>query len=177
METYAQSWLVGYTMPRSEKKLHQKLLRDGVETFLPLCKKTKQWSDRKKVIEEPLFPNYIFIKVSPIQRFKLLKWRELVRYICFDGKPTVVRDEEIDGIKRLLEKDINISREESLRRLPAGAQVIVKDGCFKGFKGVLVREESNEKVVIMVESIQQALTLHLNSQAIDEDIQIQPFPR
>lgn len=176
METYVQSWLVGYTMPRSEKKLYQKLIKDGIETFLPLCKRTKQWSDRKKIIEEPLFPNYIFIKVNPLQRFKLLKWRELVRYISIDGKPAVVKNEEIDGIKTLIEKDITISREESLRRLPAGAKVIVNDGCFKGFKGVLIREESNKKVVIMVDSIQQVLTLHLNSQAVDQDIQIQPLP-
>ena len=101
METN-ESWYVVYTRPRGEKKIAAILSEKGIENYCPLNRVNRQWSDRKKVILEPLFKGYVFIKVSEARKWEIKSVDGIVNYVYWQGKPAKVRDEEIDKIKKFL---------------------------------------------------------------------------
>jgi transcription antitermination factor NusG len=101
---HEKHWLVIYTKPRAEKKVNERLLEEGFETYLPLQKVIRQWSDRKKKVEVPLFNSYVFIKANEKDRFKILEVYGVVRFIFYLGKPAIVREFEIENIKEFLNK-------------------------------------------------------------------------
>lgn len=97
------SWNVIYTKSRSEKAVAEKLMQSGFEVYCPLLKTRKLWSDRWKWVEEPLFRSYCFVNVEDQDREKVLFVQGVVRYVYYCGKPAVVRDSEMEVLKKWLE--------------------------------------------------------------------------
>src|SRR5437762_1165267 len=95
-------WHVAYTSPQSERKAKRKLDAIGVKSFLPMQSVLRQWSDRKKKMEVPLFPNYIFINVNSFERYNVIKIPELVCYISFEGQVAVVPDTLIESLEKVI---------------------------------------------------------------------------
>ncbi|CAA9252394.1 MAG: hypothetical protein AVDCRST_MAG56-2169 [uncultured Cytophagales bacterium] len=166
-------WLVGYTMPRCEKKLHSRLADMGVESYLPLNQVIKEWSDRKKKIEVPLFPNYVFIHVNPRERWNLLQCRELVRFVAYEGRPAIMHDEEIHLIRTVLVNNITISSEAGRIPIRTGKRVVVKQGSMAGMKGIMVRENHQQNVIIHLDALNHTIVLHLEAGSVLEDFEIQ----
>src|SRR5947209_8228556 len=112
-----KQWFAIYTKPRWEKKVNAKLLEKGVESWCPVQKKESQWSDRRKIIDDPLFKSYVFVHLtSEDERLKVLNTDGVLQFVHYLKKPAVIRDEEIELIRSyLLEKNVNISV-ESLRQ-------------------------------------------------------------
>ncbi len=98
-------WYALYTKSRNEKKVHQLLEEAGIESYLPLIKTLKQWSDRKKWVEEPLFKSYIFVQVQANQYYHVLNIPGIVRYITFEGKAVIVPEKQILAIKQFLNNE------------------------------------------------------------------------
>jgi len=96
------NWYVLYTKSRSEKSVADKLSLSGFEVYCPILKRKKQWSDRWKWVEEPLFRSYCFVQVSDIDREKVLNVQGVVRYVFHCGKPAVIRDKEMNLLKSWL---------------------------------------------------------------------------
>ncbi|WP_255069367.1 UpxY family transcription antiterminator [Lacihabitans sp. LS3-19] len=96
------NWYVLYTKSRHEKKVADMLLQKGFEAFCPLKTVTKVWSDRKKKVEAPLFNSYLFVKLRESELRQVFSVPGVVRYIYWCGKPAIVKDHEIDEIKRWL---------------------------------------------------------------------------
>ena len=98
------SWYVLYTKPRNEKKTATLLQEKGITVFCPLQETIRQWTDRKKKIQEPLFKSYIFVHLKDYetQQVNVLTTRGAVRFLWWQGKPGVVRDEEIEAIQYFL---------------------------------------------------------------------------
>ena len=102
-------WLVLYSKPRWEKKVDAALIRKGIESWCPLNKVQKHWRDRKKIIEEPLFKSYVFVKISETERSEVLITPGVLNFVYYVGKPAIIRDDEIKNIKEfLLEKDATV---------------------------------------------------------------------
>jgi transcription antitermination factor NusG len=97
------NWYVLYTLPNYEKKVNFILQKNKILTFLPLYKSKRRWSDRKKIVEVPLFSNYIFIKTTPADRYKALDTFGVKCFLNYDGRPVLVQDNEINNIRRLNE--------------------------------------------------------------------------
>lgn len=108
------NWYVVYTKPKWEKKVAEKLTQIGIECYCPLITQVKQWSDRKKKVEMPLFNSYVFIQIEDADRNSVFEVAGIVRYLFWLGKPAVVRDEEINVIKNSLKAsniaDISVSQ-------------------------------------------------------------------
>ncbi len=104
MNQETKSWHVIYTAPRAEKKVNERLLRQGIETYLPMQKVLRQWSDRKKKVSVPLFNSYVFVKVCPEEYKKVWQVSGFSRFINYLGKPALVRQIEIDNIKNFLSR-------------------------------------------------------------------------
>ncbi|PKP24062.1 MAG: antitermination protein NusG [Bacteroidetes bacterium HGW-Bacteroidetes-22] len=95
-------WHVLYTAPRAEKRVNIQLLELGVETYLPLYQATRQWVDRKKLVEVPLFSSYIFVRHTARDYFRIVQTQGVVRFVYYCGRPAVIREEEINRIREFL---------------------------------------------------------------------------
>jgi transcription antitermination factor NusG len=157
-------WLAAYTKPRNEKKVYRRLVDAGIETFLPLQKRMKQWSDRKKLVEEPLLRSYIFVRITEKDYFRVLGTPGVVRYISFEGKAAPIPDRQIDTLKMLIGEQVNIEVLE--QDISPGEKVEIEFGSMRGFEGELVRIAGENKVVIRIEHVTHSLLVTLPSHYI-----------
>jgi len=151
-----KKWYALYTKPRWEKKVDSLLLKKGLETWCPLQKIEKQWSDRKKIIEEPLFKSYVFVRVDQTERTKVLMTDGVLNFVYHVGKPAVIRNEEIELIKKYLsdtEASITI---QSLEGLDENTRIKVNHGIFMDSTGTVVRG-GKKKVYVKLESLGQVM--------------------
>ena len=153
------SWYALYTRPRAEKLVFSRLEEQEIESFLPLYKTIRKWSDRKKVIEVPLFSSYIFVKVNRRQSYEALKVHGAVRYIMFEHKAVPIPEYQINNIKILVGADIDF--EISSEKLNTGDSVEVIHGVLAGLRGELVRIKKKDKVVVRVDRIDQNLIIDI----------------
>jgi transcription antitermination factor NusG len=103
-----RKWLAVYTRPRWEKKVNRLLEEKGVERYCPLNKVRRKWSDRVKVIEEPLFKSYVFVKVNDDDRTSVRMTPGVINFVYWQGKPAVIKEKEISAIKRFLDEYENV---------------------------------------------------------------------
>lgn len=148
-------WYAIYTNPRAEKKVEERLISKGIETYLPLQKLLKKWSDRKKWIEEPLIRSYIFVRISEIDYFKVLNTPAVVRFITFSGKAVSIPEYQIDNLKCLLASDINL--EVVNDDLKSGDPIIVSAGPLKGLRGELIENKGQIRVKVRLDHLGQSI--------------------
>ncbi|MDB5248659.1 MAG: transcriptional activator RfaH [Segetibacter sp.] len=151
-----KKWFAAYTKPRWEKKVSRVLEQKGVECWCPLRKIEKQWSDRKKIIEEPLFTSYVFVRVNDSERTQVLMTDGILNFVYYVGKPAIIRDEEIDIIKKYLsEKEASISV-QSLNSLDENTRIKVNHGVFMDTTGTVLKG-GKKKVFVKLESLDQVM--------------------
>ena len=103
-----RKWLAVYTRPRWEKKVDQLLKEKGTESYCPLNKVRRKWSDRMKVVEEPLFKSYVFVKISEADRTQVRMTPGIINFVYWEGKPAVIKEKEIATIRRFLDEYENV---------------------------------------------------------------------
>ena len=101
-------WYAVYTRSRWEKKVNNLLLQKGVESYCPLNKVRRKWSDRIKLVEEPLFKSYVFVKVDEVNRTAVRMTDGVINFVYWDGKPAVIKEKEIQAIKLFLDEHENV---------------------------------------------------------------------
>jgi transcription antitermination factor NusG len=153
-------WYALYTRSRHERTVEGQLCDKGIAHYLPLRKILRQWSDRKKWVEEPLFRCYIFIHGDESERYRALQSVGAVRIIGFGGKPAVVQDEEIERIKRILAEEPDA---EACVIPEMGSEVEIIRGPLAGISGKLVEVQNEKRLIVMVQSIRQALRFKIES--------------
>lgn len=152
----SKKWFALYTKPRWEKKVAEVLVRKGIECWCPLKKTEKQWSDRKKIVEEPLFTSYVFVRIEDTEKTPVLMTDGILNFVYHVGKPAVIRDEEIDIIKKfLLEKHTSVSV-QSLSSLEENIRIKINEGVFMDTTGVVVKG-GRKKVFVKLESLDQVM--------------------
>lgn len=153
-----KKWYALYTKPRWEKKIDGVLVRKGVECWCPLQKIERQWSDRKKVVEEPLFKSYIFVRIDNTERTKVLMTDGILNFVHYLGKPAIIKDDEINTIKKYLdEKDasIYILSQEGFKE---ETRIKVNHGVFMGNEGTVLRG-GKKKIYVKLESLGQVMVV------------------
>lgn len=144
------TWYVVYTRPRWEKKVAANLEAKGIEYYCPLNKVQKQWSDRKKVVLEPLFKGYVFVNIDDSAKWDVKLVDGIVNYVYWLGKPAVVREEDIVTIRKFLQEFENV--EVTDKNLDVNKTVIVKQGVLMNYKGIIV-EVSGNKAKVKIDSM------------------------
>lgn len=152
-------WYVLCTKPRSEKQVNSRLIENGVETFLPLYTTVRQWSDRRKKIEVPLFPSYIFVNITHQQSLITLNTQGIFKYVSFEGVPAVVPQRDIDNLKILLGG--NPELEVTSRKFCPGQKVKVIFGILKDLTGELVHCGRAKCLLVRIECIDQNLLVKI----------------
>ncbi len=160
-----KKWLVFYTKPRAEKKVQEYLVKFGFEPYLPLQTVIKQWSDRKKKVEVPLFNSYIFVYDLESSIADILKVPGMAWNIRHNGKPAVLRQEHLEMIQRFLETGLLVETNDA-EFLKKGDRVEVMGGPLRGMIGVLTREFNEDKFSVLVETLDQVLTVNINKEML-----------
>ncbi|NQT27566.1 UpxY family transcription antiterminator [candidate division KSB1 bacterium] len=159
-----KQWFALYTRPRHEKRVVEEVQEKGIEAYLPLTSVLRQWSDRKKWVDEPLFRGYVFIHGDVSERYHSVQTNGVVRVVQFQGKPARVRDEEIDRIKRILREVESI---EVCDTMAVGDWVSIMRGPLTGIQGQLFEIQGSHRLVVTLSSINQGLRFSVDRSDVE----------
>lgn len=160
-----KKWHVIYTKSRWEKKVDTLLLQNGFESWCPVQKKERFWSDRKKIIEEPLFRSYVFVRIPIHQRNEILNTNGVVNFLYFEKKPAIIRDQEIELIKKYLgESYVNIEIVD-MNNLAPETKVTINQGVFMGQKGEVIKSDK-KNVFVKLESINMMMIVEFKKEEV-----------
>jgi transcription antitermination factor NusG len=154
------AWYAVWTRSRHEQVVREQLERKGLEAFLPTITRWSRWKDRKKQIDWPLFPGYCFVRFAANDRLPVLKCTGVVNIVSFDGDIVAIPEQEIDGIRRLVESDLQFDPCPLIRE---GMMVEVTHGPLKGVVGRLVRKGAHARLILSVDLIGQAVSVEVDA--------------
>ena len=139
------NWYVVYTKPRWEKKVAANLSEKGIENYCPLNKVTRQWSDRKKIVLEPLFKGYVFVTQDIPDVLEIKKTDGILNFVYRNGKPGVVREEEINTIRKFLDEFSDVTLADLNTNV--NDEVLIKQGLLMDHKGIILELNGNKAKV------------------------------
>ena len=152
-------WYAAYTNSRAEKKVLEELRKQGIDAYLPLQKKLKQWSDRRKWVEEPLIRCYIFVNIGLKDYYRVLNTRGVVRYVTFEGRAVPIPENQIDVLRKLVATEADV--EVTSASFAPGDKVQVVTGPLHGLVGELVDFRGNRRVMVRIDHIGQQLLVSI----------------
>ncbi len=151
------NWYAIYTKSKAEKSVFQQLVNLGYETYLPIIIETRRRTDRTVNVEAPLFRSYLFVKINEKQYSEIPKLiRGFVKFITIGGEKIVVKESEIETIKKFIQYDSN-TLQTTNETFTLNELVEFKQGVLKGVKGNLVELRGKYKFAIRIESMGTSL--------------------
>ena len=159
-------WYAVQTRARHEKKVAKQLQEKGATTFLPLVTRTHRWSDRRKVIELPLFPCYAFARLalSVEMRLSALQTPGVLSIVGARGVGAPIPDKEIEDMQTLLAQNATSSLYPFIK---VGQRVRIRGGCLDGVEGFLVAEKPDRRLVVSIELIQQSVSVQMDGYEVE----------
>ena len=159
MGDITKRWYAIYTKSRNEKKVVDLLSEKDIENYLPLVKRVKQWSDRRKTVEEPLFSSYIFVRIMEKEHLSVLQTPGVVRFVTFERIKVPVRDVQIEAIRKYVQTGIeDIANKDDFK---PGRRVRVVRGPLIGLEGNLTEILGKQKVKVEIDAIGQSIFLNI----------------
>lgn len=152
-------WFVMYTAPRSEKKVEQRLKEKGLKVYLPIVEEIRQWSDRKKKVQRPLFNSYIFVNTTKDRLWESLQVPGAVKFVNFAGEHATIRESEIEALKRIISTGVAVEVETST--IEKGQQVRILGGPLQGFQGECIQKANKDYFIIRIPSINQSMLINV----------------
>lgn len=154
----ALKWFPVYTNPRAEKKAFEALKNKGIEVYLPLQRQLKQWSDRKKWVDEPFLKSYLFVRIREHEQTEVLMTKGVARFIYFSGKVTSMPDRQISDLKLLMASPYELEVTED--NLQAGETIVIKAGSLRGLKGEVISYRSQKQLAIRLQNLGYSIIVH-----------------
>lgn len=158
------NWYAVNTRPRWEKKVAQILDTKGIENYCPVNKVVKQWSDRKKIILEPIFKCYVFVKVEEQKKWDVKRIDGILNYVYWLGKPAKIKEDEIDTIKKFLHEFSDVAVEQI--GLQVNQKVRIRQGVLMNYEGILL-ELSGSRAFVKIESMGLQLSAHFDKKNLE----------
>ncbi len=157
-------WYAVHTRPRHEKKVVSELGRGGIVTFLPLSKQIRRWSDRRKRVEFPLFPCYVFVQIAatPETRVSVLRPYGVLGFVG-PQHGTPIPASQIEAIRTLVLNDVAITAAAYLR---VGQRVRIRGGVLDGVEGILATA-GERRLVVSIETIQRSISVSLEGYEVE----------
>ncbi len=155
------AWYAVQTLYRHEQRIANNLAVKGFATYLPLIRETRQWTDRKKIIDFPAFSGYIFVRhdASLASRVRVLETAGVLRLLGDNHAPVPIPDIEIESLRRMLESNMACTR---CGYLTIGSLVQVKSGALAGVRGRLNRVNNSLRLVLSVSTVSQAISVEVD---------------
>ncbi|HBO84736.1 MAG: hypothetical protein A2073_02960 [Deltaproteobacteria bacterium GWC2_42_11] len=166
---YSQNlyWYALYVRSRHEFKISNRLADIGIDFFLPVVEKLRKWKDRKKLVDFPLFPGYLFVHIQKNYSdiLTVLKIPGVVRFLgILPGEPAPVPEEQIISLKKIIENKRDIDPYPYLKE---GQTVRIKRGPLAGVEGILVKRAGQHMLVLSVDIIQQGVSLKIDASDVE----------
>jgi transcription antitermination factor NusG len=158
-DTVGYKWYPVCTYPRAEKKACLALTTKGIENYLPLNRKLKQWSDRKKWIEEPFIKSYLFVKIREYEQSEVLMTKGISRFIYFSGKIASMPERQINDLKLLMASPYELEITE--QDLQPGEKIVIKAGLLKGLTGEIISYQSQKQLALRLENLGYSIIVHV----------------
>jgi transcription antitermination factor NusG len=160
------SWYAVSTRSRHEKVVERQLQARRVDTFLPVISQIHRWSDRRKMVESPLFAGYIFVRIVPSshERVGVLQTHGVVDFVGTQGRGIAIPEEQIAAVRALVAGDIPFTKHAFLK---VGQRVRVRGGSLDGVEGILVAHNGTRNLVISVEPIQRSLSIRIEGYQVE----------
>lgn len=154
-------WYALYTRSNFERRVAVELAAKSLENYLPAFQQLHQWKDRKKWVDVPVFPGYVFARFRDTEktRLKVLRTAGTVRILGQADRIEPIPDAEIESVRRLLKSDVPCFAHPFLRE---GAWVRVKRGALKGLEGLLVRVKSQTRLVLSISLLSQSVATEID---------------
>jgi transcription antitermination factor NusG len=154
----SERWFAVHTYARHEKVVAQAVREQGIASFLPLVKQVRQWSDRRKVVELPLFGCYVFVKISPTskQRVRVLQTNGVLSFVGTHGMGIPIPEKQIEAVRLLVEEQLPVCSHPFLK---VGQRVRIRSGALAGMEGILVSRSGERALVISLDAIQRSLSI------------------
>jgi transcription antitermination factor NusG len=151
-------WFALTVKPQHEHAVERGLVSKGLDVFLPLYQSRRRWSDRYKHVLLPLFPGYVFCRLSRTTRVAALNVPGVRSLVSFGREPAAVPAVDIEGIRRMLASGYDVG---PWPLLAAGQRVRVQTGPLSGLQGALVRVDGGWRVVVTVDVLQRSVSVQL----------------
>ncbi len=157
-----REWFACYTRARHEKRVHEQLVRRGFDTYLPLLAEERQWSDRRKLVELPLFPGYVFSRFARGDIHQVLTVPGLATVVRHNGVPSPIREAEVENIRRFVRALAETGQRPEPRPLDRGQPVRVMRGPFAGVAGVVVERRGRRRFLVGLSTIGQGMEIDID---------------
>lgn len=171
------NWYVLFVRTNQEKKVVSYLAATGQEHFLPLYKSLRQWKDRRVELARPLFPGYVFLKVSFRDLSNSLTIPGVISYVGARSAPAQISEEEITRLKC----GLSFGKVEPYPYLKTGEWVVITSGVMSGMKGILLHKQNSLRVVVSLGCIERSFTIEVSASCIEPlgksfGQEVQPIP-
>jgi transcriptional antiterminator RfaH len=166
----SQVWIAVYTRPRWEKAVAAQLQRLGMQSYVPMQRLIRQWSDRKKVVEVPLLPSYVLVRLAPNHHQRVYQAHGIVRVVMFRGRLATIQQSEIDLLKCLEQSQAPVSTTSAL--LQTSDLVRIIHGPFQGFLGKVIRSPDGCRVALEIEQLSCAFLVEVPCSWVDSVRQV-----
>jgi len=160
VDPLAEAWFAVHTRARHEKVVAQEVHEQGITSFLPVVKQVRRWSDRRKVVEFPLFGCYVFVKLVPNhqQRLRVLRANGVLGFVGTHGVGVPIPEEQINAVRILVDEQLPVCSHPFLK---IGQRVRIRSGALSGVEGILVSRSGERTLVISLDAIQRSLSVQI----------------
>jgi len=164
-QEYVESrWYAACTTPRHEKKVALQMEGSQIQHFLPLYRSVRRWKDRRKQLDLPLFPGYIFVRFALRDRLQILRLPGVVQLVGFSGKPAPLPDVEIESLRSGLNGNLRLEPHPYLK---LGKKVRVHSGPLAGMEGIMVRRKEKFRVVLSIHLIKRSVAVEVDESEVE----------
>jgi transcription antitermination factor NusG len=169
-ENSAQQWYAAYTRPHHERTAAEQMERRSMEHLLPTFPSVRKWKDRRKVLDLPLFPGYVFVRIALERRLNVLMVPGVVRLVGFGDCPVAMPDHEIDALRIIADHRFEA---EPCSYFAVGQRVRITCGPLKGTEGMLRRRKGKLRLLLSIDLIQRSVMVEVGS----TDVEVVPVAR
>jgi transcription antitermination factor NusG len=165
-DSSAEQWFAIHTYSRHEKAVAQEIRDLGITTFLPTVKEVRKWSDRRKIVESPLFTCYVFVRIVPDNqaRLKVLRVNGVLRFIGTHGMGIPIPDDQIQAVQILTEEQLPVCSHPFLK---IGQRVRIRSGALSGVEGILVARNGERTLIVSLDAIQRSLSVRIEGYDVE----------
>jgi transcription termination/antitermination protein NusG len=160
------AWYAVHTYPRHERVVDYRIRQLQVTSFLPTITETHRWSDRRKIVEIPLFSCYVFVQLVPTNEtwLRILRTDGVIGFVGNQRTGTPIPDEQIEAVRMLLDRKVACKTHPFLK---VGQRIRVRGGALDGVEGLFVSQNGDDSIVISVDAIQRSLAIRINGYDLD----------
>jgi len=161
-----ERWFAVHTHARHEKVVAQEISELGITSFLPLVKQVRQWSDRRKVVEFPVFGCYVFVKLIPNheERLRVLRVNGVLKFVGIHGAGIEIPEEQISAVRTLVEQQLPVCSHPFLK---LGQRVRIRSGALNGVEGMLISRNGERTLVVSLDVIQRSLSVQISGYDVE----------